>query len=678
MSTVVAPERASRSAADSTTSRDDPDDGAFGRFGYHPGLDGVRGVAVLVVVLFHAGSPLAPGGLLGVSVFFTLSGFLITRLLLDESARSAAIDLPAFWARRLRRLLPAALAGVVLVLVLAAASALTVDPSSLQLDVFGALGYAANWRFLFADASYADLFSQPSPLLHYWSLAIEEQFYLLYPLLAWVVLRRAPSAAVFRTRLRTALLVGIGVSLAVTLAAASAGDYDFVYYSLPSRAGELLIGGVAATLVGVARVGAGRSPRWLTAVGFASLVGILVLCTTPVATDGWIGRGGLVGFAVLSATMIVAATPTGPLASVLGAWPLRALGLISYGVYVYHWPIILWLTPERVGFGGTGLVLLQMAVTLALAYVSYRLLEQPIRSRAVLRGHAARFAAPVGIIALALGGFLVTNSLSVPARLDFASAAEAVNAGGSRAPAPGPSTPVAGGAPTVAFFGDSSGLATAKAFKTWAATSTDVEMVGGAAWYGCGLVREGVARFNGEEFDPAACGDLVTQWGTALDEARPQVAVVQTGPIEVDDHLLPGDSRWRAPGDPAFDRLLKARMLEAVDLFLDRGVVPVWLTSPRIDPSRSTQPPNDDPAGDPARMRRFNEILAEVARERPELRVVDLAGWLRGWRGGELDPALRPDGVHFDEAAAAADVAPWLSRQILRELAAATTGTPVS
>jgi hypothetical protein len=464
------------------------------------------------------------------------------------------------------------------------------------------------------------------------------------------------------------LLVGIGISLLTTFIAAAAGNFDFVYYSLPSRAGELLVGGVFATFVGVARIGEGRAPRWVTAVGFASLVAIGVLCTIPTPTDGWIGHGGLTAFAVLSATMIAAGTPDGPFASLLAFWPFRMLGIISYGLYLYHWPIILWLSPDRTGLRGTALVLLQAAVTIGLAIVSYRFLERPIRSGAVLHGHASRIAAPVGIVAMALCGFLVTSTLSTPSNLDFAAAASEVNVGQSKAPklapvrvAPGESVP-----PTVAFFGDSTGLLTAKGFKEWAADATQVQMVGGAAWYGCGIVRAGKARFNEKIFDPGACGDLREQWGKALDEANPQIAVIQVGPIDVDDHLLPGDTIWRAPGDPKYDALLEQGMLEAVDVFLSRGVTPIWLTSPFIDPSKSTQPPNSDPSGEPARMVRFNQLLRKVRRQRPELRVIDLAGWMKLQPDDGFDPSLRPDGVHFAEDAAAAVVAPWLGRSILR------------
>jgi peptidoglycan/LPS O-acetylase OafA/YrhL len=649
-----------------------PDDAAFGRFGYHPGLDGVRGLAMAVIFLFHAGSPLFPGAPLSLSVFFTLSGYLITRLLLDEGVRNAALDLPRFWARRLRRLLPAALAGIGLVLVLSLLSSLQVDPVGLRGDVLGALGYAANWRFLFGGSSYGDLFQAPSPLLHYWSLAVEEQFYLLLPLTVWAVLRFAPSARSFRLRLRTVLFVGIAISLVSTWIAAAAGNFDFVYYSLPSRAGELLVGGVFATFAGVARVGEGRAPRWVTVVGFAALIAIGVLCTISTPTDGWIGYGGLTAFAVLSATMIAAGTPDGPLASVLAFWPFRMLGLISYGLYLYHWPVILWLTPDRTGFDGTVLVLLQAAVTLGLAIVSYKLLERPIRTGQLLKPNPARVAAPLGIAAMALCGFLVTSALTAPSNLDFEAAAAAVNLGEANAPrvVPAEVPPGATAPPTVAFFGDSTALLTAKGFKRWAADGTQVRMLGGAAWYGCGVVREGKARFNDEVFSVGGCGNLVAQWGKALDVAQPQIGVIQAGPIDVDDHLLPGDAEWRAPGDPTFDALLEAGMLEAVDVFLSRGVTPVWLTSPYTEPSRSTQPPNEDPSGDPARMTRFNEILQDVARQRPALRIVDLARWMQHQPGGEFDPELRPDGVHFDEDAAATRVSPWLGPAILRAVEA--------
>ena len=166
------------------------------RLTHLPALDGLRGVAVIAVLCFHGGFSWAKGGFLGVSMFFTLSGFLITSLLLREWGTDRHIDLRAFWSRRFRRLMPAALATLVGVCVLAWWLGTHAELHSLRLDVWAAVAYVANWRFIFAGRSYADLFSAPSPVQHFWSLAVEEQFYFVYPLIAFGALRaRRPSHA---------------------------------------------------------------------------------------------------------------------------------------------------------------------------------------------------------------------------------------------------------------------------------------------------------------------------------------------------------------------------------------------------------------------------------------------------------------------------------------------------
>jgi peptidoglycan/LPS O-acetylase OafA/YrhL len=211
---------------------------------YDPALDGVRALAVLAVLLFHAEIPGAPGGFLGVSTFFTLSGFLITRLLLAELARTGTIDLGRFWTRRFRRLMPASLLGLAVVLALAH---LTTDPTALgrlRGDVFSALAYASNWRFMQTAESYFGIFEDPSPVQHFWSLSIEEQFYLLYPLIVLALWRR-------RADVGRGLAVPIG---ALTIAGAAAGvalttsgaSQARVYYGTDTRAPELLVGALLA------------------------------------------------------------------------------------------------------------------------------------------------------------------------------------------------------------------------------------------------------------------------------------------------------------------------------------------------------------------------------------------------------------------------------------------------
>ena len=290
---------------------------------YIPALDGLRGAAIAAVLLFHHGLEGARGGFLGVSLFFTLSGFLITSLILAEHGDDGRIDLRAFWVRRLRRLMPAALLGLVLALGTTVVAVPAAQRAAAVTDIQAALIWLANWRFVLADAPYADVGTLPSPVLHYWSLAIKEQFYLVLPVLAIVCLRRG-------RRTLTAALVAItlgSLALQVVLPAD-----DRVYYGTDTRAAELALGG-------------------LTAVG---LVSVAVLT-------------GAIG---------------GRFVPRLLAWrPLRWLSLVSYGLYVIHFPVFLVLTPDRLGLGGVGTLAVRVAVSLLLATASLYLIEQPIRRR---------------------------------------------------------------------------------------------------------------------------------------------------------------------------------------------------------------------------------------------------------------------------------------------------------
>jgi len=212
-----------------------------GRLRHEPALDGLRGLAVVAVVLFHAGWSHAVGGFLGVSTFFTLSGYLITSLLLAERERTGRIDLPSFWARRARRLLPAAITTLLGVSLLAATLATPEQLATLRGDVLSALGYVANWRFLLAGRSYGDLFAAPSPVLHFWSLAIEEQLYVAFPIVVLLTPARRLAAVL------GVLIAGSVLSSVVLFDAGGANDA--VYYGTFTRAAELLVGGLLAVAV---------------------------------------------------------------------------------------------------------------------------------------------------------------------------------------------------------------------------------------------------------------------------------------------------------------------------------------------------------------------------------------------------------------------------------------------
>ncbi len=360
-------------------------------------LDGVRGLAVAAVVAYHLDPDLVSGGFLGVSLFFTLSGFLIANLLIAEWRDSGRIELRSFWQRRFRRLLPASLAGIGLVVAMAPSVWDASQLSDLPGDVVAALAYVVNWRLITSGEIYAVGFEAPSPLLHYWSLAIEEQFYLLVGVLT-IWLGRATSK-------RTWLLV-FGALTVISMIAAlvlyDPLDTDRIYFGSLTRAFELLAGVLLAILTGL------KIPRGLRRL--APIAGPLVLVAAIAAfvtveiTDAFLYRGGFWLFALLSCALIMASVSGGAFARALSWRPLTALGLISYGVYVYHWPLFLWLDTNRTGLDGWSLAAVRLAATLSVAIASFVLLERPVREKSFGLGGATAFVFVAVVSALLVGG----------------------------------------------------------------------------------------------------------------------------------------------------------------------------------------------------------------------------------------------------------------------------------
>jgi peptidoglycan/LPS O-acetylase OafA/YrhL len=291
-----------------------------------PALDGVRGLAVLAVLLYHAGVRWLPGGLLGVDAFFVLSGFLITGLLLNEWRSTGRLELRTFWARRARRLLPALLLLLVLVSIDVAVTGSGTSRSSFRWDALSTLGYVANWRFAFSHQGYFGATS-PSPLLHLWSLGVEEQFYLLWPLVVFGLLRAGRRV---RGHDREALGdVSILLALASTFWMAFLIDHrhastDRLYYGTDTRAAALLVGAALAALAGRVRVP--------TLAGVAGLAGLFTIWSTTSGQAGWLYRGGFLLTALTVALVIgaVAAAPRSLLSRSLALRPLAWVGRISY------------------------------------------------------------------------------------------------------------------------------------------------------------------------------------------------------------------------------------------------------------------------------------------------------------------------------------------------------------
>jgi len=347
---------------------------------YRPGLDGIRALAVAAVVLFHGGVEPFSGGFLGVDLFFVLSGFLITSLLLEEHARTGTVDLARFWLRRARRLLPAALLVIVVSLV-AVALLSSEDLPPLRGDALASALYVNNWHQILADRSYFEAFGRPSLLLHFWSLAVEEQFYLLWPPLLLVALRFLRPASVALLALLGAVASGVLMALLFD----PSHDPTRVYYGTDTRATPLLAG-VALAFVWPAMRGqvnvVGRGARIdLDVMGVAGLALVLYGVFSWEALDPFLYPGGL-ALTALGAVLLTASAshPASHVGRALGWAPLAWLGARSYGIYLWHWPVMALTRPELdVDASMWLLVPAQLAATVALAALSYRFVEMPVR-----------------------------------------------------------------------------------------------------------------------------------------------------------------------------------------------------------------------------------------------------------------------------------------------------------
>ncbi len=360
---------------------------------YMPGLDGLRAVAVLAVIAFHLGFGWAPGGLLGVGIFFTLSGYLITDILLSQLARRGHIKLGRFWLARARRLLPALF--VMLIIVVAWVTIFgPAQPQQFRDGVVASALYVSNWQLIFGDVSYFARFAPPGPLNHLWSLAIEEQFYLVWPfvlLLGVKVVREKPLPSGVRPRLAVAtlLLALVSVVLMAVLYHPSL-DPSRVYYGTDTRAFELLFGAALAMVWPSRKLSpriAAGARNTLDALGVAGLVVIALMIWQTDQYSSFLYRGGFVALSI--ATVLVVATlahPASRLGPVLGWVPLRWIGVRSYGIYLWHFPVIVLTTPGGVANGAEPLrELLQLAAIIGISALSWKFIEEPVRHGAIGR-----------------------------------------------------------------------------------------------------------------------------------------------------------------------------------------------------------------------------------------------------------------------------------------------------
>lgn len=632
--------------------------------GYQPALDGLRAFAVIAVLCYHGGVSWAAGGYLGVDAFFVLSGFLITALLLEEHRRHGRIDLVGFFTRRARRLLPAVMVLVVGIGLYAAWFAPASQVRSIRSDAFATLGYVANWRLVASPAGYFDLFATPSPLRHAWSLAVEEQWYLIWPLVLVGIL------AACRARARLVVVVVAGLALASALwtaVLASPGeDPSRVYYGTDTRAHELLVGAALAIVVDAALRrrsrdalgrGSGPMPWWERGLHGAALVAVVFTMVCWAVVGGrspWLYEGGLLLLATAVALVIASALhERSPLRPVLQWRPLVLIGLISYSLYLWHWPIYLVLTPSRTGLAGTELFVTRLVVATVVAAASYLLVEQPIRG-----------AAPSGLrlVALLVAGATVAGlavmagtrgAVSVDDPLQARTQSRSVVS--PRAPAPDASVPdsvATPGArplrpPRVFVVGDSVALTITPGIER---VGGDRIVLGNNTVLGCGLVPGELVGDQRPTSNTERCAAWRAQWQADVVRFQPDALVLFSGIWDAYDHEA--DGRRYTFGTRAYAAWYEAQMQAIIDAVPPSVTSIVLLSNPcyRAVNELGTSHANSH-VFDTEQLAWFNGLIRRVSATNPgRVRLVDLHraacpnGRYVGESGGTV---LRYDGVHF-------------------------------
>ena len=601
------------------------------RLSHVPALDGLRGLALLGVLLFHANGAL-PGGYLGVDLFFVLSGFLITSLLLAEQRETGGIALGPFWIRRARRLFPALLSLMPVVAIYGRYFARTEELLTVRAQALAALAYVANWQAIFRHQSYWQLFAAPSPLEHTWSLSIEEQFYVVWPLLVSLVLRR-------RRGERTLLGVCLALS-ALSMAAMSLlfdpGNTTRAYLGTDTRMAGILFGAALATLISPNDRFSARTVRTLDVCGFLAALGLGVAWVTLRGTNSFLYRGGF-WLTELGALVLIACAIAGDrsrIARALAIRPLTWLGTISYGVYLWHWPVNVFLSTERTHLHGLLLHALRFAVTFAIAIVSYRFLEQPIRK------HGVPFNRPLYIVpaAVALSVFLVVHATHAEGR--------------SEPPSPSAQLPSSASAPEfvrfrIAVFGDSTANSLGWSLRNLHGQGVAIELMGKD---GCNMLED-------------TCQG--SRWVEQVRSVHPNASIVYLAGVFLYGFHVNGD--WHTACRPDWDEKLGRVLVQRLGELAHEGGMVFTATAPY--PVGPYENDSSDRREFHARVDCINAVIRESAVSVPGVRVLDIGKRLCPDGVCQQDVGasefVRPDGVHFS-IDASRGLAHWVYQELRR------------
>jgi peptidoglycan/LPS O-acetylase OafA/YrhL len=687
--------------------------GGTTRLAYQPALDGLRAVAVTMVLLFHGGISWMHGGYFGVSMFFTLSGFLITSLLVREYDATNRVSPGAFYMRRAKRLLPASTVCLAVVSIMASRDVWR-GADHLRRDGLGALFQVANWVQLGGGGSYTDLQSKSagllSPLDHYWSLAIEEQFYWVWPLAFWGMARLARRRGWSLTRIMMSMTVVFAA--AAPLIAVIWGS-DAAYWATPARAAEILIGALLAVALREEKIAA---QRWMAPV---FLTAVVVIAIVLPAIGGPAYHGAFPLLAVASGGLLLGLQRSGLVTSALSWRPLVGLGAISYGVYLFHFPVYVLMSTDRVGRSGWQLLVGRVAVTLAIALASYWLIERPIRRAAYSGARTAMNVALAVGLAVAAVLFVPTRNATYWTASASAVAAAEIPTGGTvvaLAPAtsstttvaavkttahrtstsspteePSPATTVATLPSTVSaiegmpaapalnrpvriiVLGDSTAEATGSGLEEWAALNPTIAQVTVMAAPGCGFIRAGAPVPDLSPDARAFCnGVLDHDFPEGLRQLAPDVIMMMTTIPDVAPRVFEPSVGPLTPVDPDFVKQARIDYLAVTNLILTNSSAHiVWINPPLINPYWVDI---DSEARDPVVHSVMEEVMGELVTAYPDrVALLDLRTWLEK-QGLDQDHSIRPDGIHFGREGSLEVAERWLGPELVIETTITTSG----